>query len=287
MSQFIHYSQEYSENLWRQISNPSWGSYFYALVVISLFFWFLEIVIPWRKTQRKFRRDFFLDAFYMFFNVFIFPLICFYALSKLFEKFVLDQFFSGEASNIILLDMSAWPLWLQIFIFFLARDFVHFNIHRLLHRVPFLWQFHKVHHSVREMGFAAHLRYHWSENVFYRCGEYLPLAMLGATPEGYMLVHFLTLAIGHFNHSNIKIPLGPLKYLLNNPQMHIWHHAKVWPNSFRYGINFGLTLSIWDYIFKTACIPEDGRDIELGFEDVESFPEDFVSQTMIPMKLKK
>ena len=46
-------------------------------------------------------------------------------------------------------------------------------------------------------------------------------------------------------------------------QMHIWHHARTMPDSHRYGINFGLSLSCWDYLFGTAHIPHDGRDVEL------------------------
>ena len=47
-----------------------------------------------------------------------------------------------------------------------------------------------------------------------------------------------------------------------------------------YGMNFGLTLSLWDYLFGTAHIPEDGRDIELGFADVEEFPSTFIGQSL-------
>ena len=60
--------------------------------------------------------------------------------------------------------------------------------------------------------------------------------------------------------------------------MHIWHHAKHLPEDKQYGVNFGLTLSIWDYIFKTNYIPHNGRDIELGFPGVEEFPKTFVEQ---------
>ena len=77
---------------------------------------------------------------------------------------------------------------------------------------------------------------------------------------------------------------GPLKYIFNNPAMHIWHHAKKMPDSHPYGINFGISLSIWDYIFKTAHIPNSGRDIELGFDDVEQFLAGFVGQVIEPFK---
>jgi sterol desaturase/sphingolipid hydroxylase (fatty acid hydroxylase superfamily) len=59
------------------------------------------------------------------------------------------------------------------------------------------------------------------------------------------------------------------------------------PNNVRYGVNYGLTLSIWDYLFKTAHIPHNGRDIELGFENDETFPKDFIHQELYPIKFKK
>ena len=104
--------------------------------------------------------------------------------------------------------------------------------------------------------------------------------MIGFGIDDFFIVYIASLAIGHFNHSNITVPLGPLKYILNNPQMHIWHHAKAWPEGYRYGINFGLSLSLWDYLFKTASIPHNGRDIELGFPGSEQFPKTFIAQNL-------
>ena len=68
--------------------------------------------------------------------------------------------------------------------------------------------------------------------------------------------------------------------------MHIWHHAKELPENRKTGVNFGITLSIWDYIFKTNYIPHNGRDIELGFENDENFPQDFISQELYPLREK-
>ena len=62
--------------------------------------------------------------------------------------------------------------------------------------------------------------------------------------------------------------------------MHIWHHARDLPKEHRYGMNYGLTLSIWDYLFKTAYIPRDGRDIELGFPNLDRFPKTFWGQAI-------
>ncbi len=281
--------QGYASYLWQEILNPHWTNYFYWLIAVSVLFFVLELAKPWRKNQARFRQDFWLDFFYMFFNFFLFSLIIYNAASDVVVNLFNDFLGLFGITNLVAIHLETWPAWTQLLALFVIRDFMQWNIHRLLHRVPFLWEFHKVHHSVKEMGFAAHLRFHWMENVVYRVLEYIPLAMIGFGIDDFFIVHLFTLAVGHFNHSNFTINLGILKYIFNNPQMHIWHHAKEWPESHRFGVNFGLTLSIWDYLFGTDYVPYNGRDIELGFEGVDSFPKTFIAQSLhgLPFTLRK
>ena len=201
---------------------------------------------------------------------------------------VLLWIFQSDLSRLALFDIQQLPGWTQLLIFFLGMDLIQWFTHLLLHRFEFLWQFHKVHHSVEQMGFAAHLRYHWMENVFYTPMKFIVFILLGNfTPEHAFIVYFGSVVIGHLNHANIKLDYGPLRYLLNNPAMHIWHHSKEMPKQFPHGMNFGISLSLWDYIFKTNYIPESGRDIELGFDQVESFPTSFWGQLIYPIQRKR
>ena len=327
---FVSGYKNYAQYLWYELTNPGWHNYLYWLIIVSAFFFMLEIIKPWRKEQPKFRKDFWLDAFYMFFNFFLFSLIIYNATSDVVVKFVNDIIlgltsFDLQASN----PLNEWPYWSILLIGFVVRDFVQWWTHRLLHYHPRLWEFHKVHHSVRQMGFAAHLRYHWMETIVYRSLEYLPLALLGIGLYDFFVIHIFTLAVGHYNHSNISVDskwtgliLGLsigciaafgwlefgylfvdssvakltmiagggifgffilsrwMKVLFNSPEMHIWHHAYNVPEGRKYGVNFGITLAIWNYIWRTAVIPSEGRDIELGFPGVETFPEGFVGQVV-------
>ena len=319
----------YAGYLWQEITNPNWHNYFYWLIGVSLFFFALEWVKPWRKDQPKFRKDFWMDFFYMFFNFFFFSLIIYNAASDVVVNLFRDGLAAIGINNLILVKVQSWPVWAHLVLGFFVRDFVQWWTHRLLHWVPTLWEFHKVHHSVEQMGFAAHLRYHWMETVVYRTIEYLPLAFIGIGLNDFFIIHIFTLAVGHYNHSNITVSgkvsgavvggliaiwvmtinsevfvfegiglvyipgalaggilagafiLGPfMKIIFNSPEMHIWHHAYELPDSHPHGINFGITLAVWDYIFRTNHIPYDGRDIRLGFPGVEEFPDDFVHQNL-------
>ncbi|MBR10559.1 MAG: hypothetical protein CMP48_23110 [Rickettsiales bacterium] len=270
----------YANYLWQEITHPAWHNYFYWLLGVSLFFLMLEWAKPWRKDQARFRKDFWLDFFYMFFNFFLFSLIIYNAASNVVVHFFNDLLASIGIQNLVAFEVMSWPIWAHLLVGFVVRDFVQWWTHRLLHTSPQLWEFHKVHHSVEEMGFAAHLRYHWMETIVYRSIEYIPLALIGIGLRDFFIIHIFTLAVGHFNHSNIKVNLGFLKYIFNNPQMHIWHHAHDMPESHKNGVNFGITLSIWDYLFKTDYIPYEGRDIKLGFPGIEEFPKDFIHQNL-------
>ena len=276
----------YASYLWHTITHPFAGfNYFTYLILISLIVWGLEVWIPWRKNQAKIRKDFWQDSFYMFFNFYIFNLLFFVALSNTSAHLFGNLVSAVGLPQDHLLDLSAQAQWIQFLVFFLVNDFAQWGVHNLLHRVPFLWKFHKLHHSVREMGFAAHLRYHFGESFLYKTITYIVLSyVLNFKLENAFILHSFTILIGHLNHANLGWDYGPLRFILNNPKMHIWHHAKELPKSHPSGMNFGITLSLWDYIFGTAYIPSDGRDIELGFEGVETYPENFMEQQIRPFK---
>jgi sterol desaturase/sphingolipid hydroxylase (fatty acid hydroxylase superfamily) len=254
-----------------------------ALSVLVLLF---EILLPWRKGQKVLRKGFWLDVFYIFFNFFLFSLIGYNALSNIGVNLFNDVLAWFGISNIVAIELQSMPVWSQLLIMFVVADFIQWFVHVQLHKQPWLWKFHKVHHSVQEMGFAAHFRFHFMETIIYKSVQYIPLAMIGFGIEQFFVVHMFSVFIGHLNHANLPWNYGWLGYIFNNPKMHIWHHSKALPDSHSYGMNFGISLSIWDYIFKTAYIPKEGKNIKLGFEKVEDYPQDFFGQLMQPFKEK-
>ena len=270
---------------WRSIcfDVPWTRNYFWGLIVISLIVWGLEMLFPWRKQQALIRKDFFLDGFYMFFNFFIFSIFI-SGLYKIISKVAVDEF-QILPSSITVINLSTLSPLVQLLLFFVVLDFVQWVTHILMHRFSFLWKFHKVHHSVKEMGFAAHLRYHWMENIAYKPLKVIALMLIGGfQPEQAFIVHFMTISIGHLNHSNIKIDYGPFKYIFNNPIMHLYHHAKGLPANFNVGVNFAISLSIWDYIFKTNYVPIPDKDIVLGYENDHQMPSSFLGQIFYGFK---
>ena len=262
---------------------PNSENYFWGLIIISLVVWTLELSFPWRKNQKILRKDFWLDLFYMFFNFFLFSIFIdgFY---KIINK-ASYNLLSLNADSISLFKLSNFSPIIQLVIFFVILDFFQWITHVLLHKYPFLWKFHKVHHSVKEMGFAAHLRYHWMENILYKPLKVLAIMLIGGfEPEQAFIIHFLAITIGHLNHANINLSYGPLKYIFNNPVMHLYHHAYSVPNKFKTGVNFAISLSVWDYMFKTNYIPNAEGNIKLGYEGDSRMSKDFIGQLFYGFK---
>ncbi|WP_416442131.1 sterol desaturase family protein [Leeuwenhoekiella sp. A16] len=267
-----------------EITNPSWTNYFYWLLALSILVFLIEIILPWRTKQPIFRKGFWLDAFYILFNFFLFSLVGYNAISNVGVEVFNDFLAIFGVENIVAFHVNTLPVWSQLLIMFIIADFIQWNVHRMLHRVPWMWRFHKVHHSVKEMGFAAQFRFHFMETIIYKSIQYIPLAMIGFGIEQFFVIHMLAVFIGHLNHANVNWNYGKLGYIFNNPNMHIWHHAKELPPNHKYGMNYGLSLSIWDYLFGTAYVPESGRNIEIGFNGDENFPKDFKNQLTYPFK---
>jgi sterol desaturase/sphingolipid hydroxylase (fatty acid hydroxylase superfamily) len=126
-----------------------------------------------------------------------------------------------------------------------------------------------VHHSIVEMDWIGDWRFHWFEILVYNVLLYAPTALLGVSSEVALAVGVFDTLIGHFAHANLRCRIGWLKYLIDSPQMHIWHHSH--PTCGPTNRNFALTLSVWDWLFGTADLPNHDPT-RLGFEGIERYP---------------
>ena len=101
-----------------EITNPSWTNYFYWLIGLSLLVFVLEIIIPWRKKQPVIRKGFWLDAFYILFNFFLFSLIGYNALSNVGVELFADIIGIWGWENIVAINVDTLPVWTQLLIMF-------------------------------------------------------------------------------------------------------------------------------------------------------------------------
>lgn len=243
-----------------------------ALALISLLVLVMERVAPYRKDQKPLRSALGWDLVSLIVNGHFLGVI-FHGVATHWLLPPFDGWLeSAGLTDVVYRNAAAtWPLWLQIPVALVAIDFVQWCVHNLLHRVPWLWETHKAHHSVEdgEMDWIVSFRFQWTEVVVYRAVLYLPLAWFGFSAEAVMFHAIFGTLIGHLNHANLGFTYGPLRYLFNSPRMHIWHHDYAGTRTTTK--NFGIIFSTWDWIFGTAYLPEEAP-AKLGFPGVETFP---------------
>lgn len=166
---------------------------------------------------------------------------------------------------------TAFTVWL-----FVVDDFARYWVHRLLHTVPALWAFHKVHHSATTLNPLTVVRTHPVEGMIFAIrsalvvgfciavfvfafGDRVSLVMvLGAN-----VFKFLFNILGsNLRHS--EIPLGYwrwLEKLLISPAQHQVHHSDSPEHHDR---NFGVVFAVWDAMFGTLCHSERGQSLTYG-----------------------
>lgn len=261
--------------------------YFFWLLVISAFCLILERIRPWRKEQKLFRPQFGQDLFWLFFNGHYVGILVASIAAFLFA-WAMPAINQAKGLNLI----TGQPLLVQAVVFFVFKDLLEWGIHNLMHRIPWLWEFHKVHHSILELDWIGNFRFHWMEVIVYQGLAYLPLIILGVDGQIILVIAIVGTLIGHLNHSNLKISWGPLCYLFNSPRMHVWHHEHDPPAAHPYGVNFGICLSLWDWLFRTAHWPTpieapDQQPPRLGFRGDERFPKSLMGRFFVPLSRVK
>lgn len=257
--------------------------YVHWLIGLSLAFVVFERVRPRNAAQPALREGIETDLLYLVFNGHFLGVLIAWAADPI--ALALERLLgqAGLRDAVFRGVLSSLPAWGQFLIALVAMDLLHWTIHNMLHRVPALWEIHKVHHSIEKMDWIGSFRFHWGEGVVYKSLSYLPLAFLGARGDVLFWLAVFNTAVGHFNHANLRLSIGPLKYLLNSPGMHVWHHAH--PDEAPL-CNLGITLSVWDWLFGTAFLPARVPN-RLGFAGLEEFPRTAPGQMLHPLPVER
>ncbi len=252
-----------------------------ALLAVSLLVALLEWWRPWRPAQRQLRPGLLSDLAHLAINGHWLG-VGLYAVAATWQPAFTSLLQRLGVAGYAHLDVAArWPVWLQIGVALVVVDFLQWCVHRLLHRTSFLWEIHKVHHSIvdGEMDWIVSFRFHWLEVVIYQALLYLPLLPFGFGVEAVMVHAIFGTLIGHLNHANLDVSWGPLRYVLNSPRMHIWHHDAAGDE--KTTKNFGIIFSTWDWLFRTAKMP-DHPPARLGYDGVERMPNNILAHAVWP-----
>ena len=170
------------------------------------------------------------------------------------------------------------PTWARAVLAVVLGDLLVYGFHRACHAVPWLWRFHAVHHSAEHLDWLAAHREHPVDGVLTQLCQNLPAFCLGLSFESVAGLVALRGLWAIFVHSNVRLPLGPLRVLLGAPDLHHWHHARVASTKHNFA-----NLAPWiDVLFGTYHRPRGAEDWALGL--VDPWPKGYLAQLLEPFR---
>ena len=217
-----------------------------SLLVLALLFVPMERIWPLRE-QPVFRKGWQTDLAHFFTNHVAVQILGFLSMVPV------QLFFAWAVDSPVQRSIAAQPLWLQFVEVLFVVELASYWTHRAFHRVPLLWRFHSIHHSVEQMDWLAGSRLHVIDVVMTRLAGFLPVFVLGfslAAVYGYLIfVSFHAVYI----HANVRHRWPLLRRVLTTPEFHHWHHAAEPEAVDR---NFAVLLSCVDWMFGSAYLPD-------------------------------
>jgi len=215
-----------------------------AFFILLLIFLPLERLFPAHR-QGVFRKEWGTDLLFFLGQALLWtaPVVAILvAVSKYIDRLPL----SGVQSAV-----AALPMWAQFLCVIFLSDLAIYWAHRLSHQIPFLWRFHKVHHTAEKLDWMAAYREHPFDNLFTRLVENVPILLLGFPLHviaGFAVFRGLWAV---YIHSNVTLSPGPLRYLIGSSRLHHWHHDVKLASQ----VNFTNLSPIMDLIFGTFYDP--------------------------------
>ena len=175
----------------------------------------------------------------------------------------------GEARDLGLLRQLELPVWAHVLGAVLLLDLWTYTWHRMNHRIPFLWRFHRVHHSDAQMDVTTASRFHTGEIVLSSLLRIPLIVALGVTAWQLVLYETLMFAVVQFHHANVALPPrveAIVNKVIVTPAMHKVHHSRWQPET---DSNYSAFLSVWDRLFRSFRRREALHEVELGLAEFD------------------
>jgi sterol desaturase/sphingolipid hydroxylase (fatty acid hydroxylase superfamily) len=240
---------------------------------LALVFRPLEVVFPARPGQRFFRPAWLTDLCFFLGQYLLWNGLALWVLVQV------SHWLNGIVPYSFRHAVASQPWWLQALEVILLSDFFIYWGHRLQHRVSFLWRFHAVHHSAEHLDWLAAHREHPLDRIYTVGLINLPALVLGfpiETLAGFIAFRGLW-AI--YIHSNVRLPIGPLRVLLGAPELHHWHHDRD-----RDAGNYANISPLMDVLFGTYRCP-DHEPEHFGLN--EPTPKTYLGHLVLPLSRRK
>ena len=250
------------------------------LAAMALLFGALERLRP-ARSQRFLRRDLGADLGYYFLS----GIVPAFAVAA--ATVAVSWVLSGWVPPRFMAAVAALPLGLRVALLIVVGDAAYYAAHRASHAVPWLWRFHRIHHSPTELDWLVNTRAHPVDLMVARVVPLVPLLAFGLRQPGLRdmeavaaLYLTLTTVWAFFVHANVRVRLGPLEHVVTSPAFHHWHHHHE-PGAPQH-CNFASLLPVLDRLFGTWHLPPDRLPSSYGAAD--ALPPTLGAQLLSPFR---
>jgi sterol desaturase/sphingolipid hydroxylase (fatty acid hydroxylase superfamily) len=175
-----------------------------------------------------------------------------------------------DARGFGLLRWLPWPPWAETLLAFVLLDLWMYLWHRANHAMPFLWRFHRMHHSDAEMDATTGVRFHAGEVFLSVLARLVVLPLIGTTLWQVAIYEAVFVPVVLFHHSNVRLARWldrGLTAVVVSPTMHRVHHSR-W--RIETDSNYGSVFPWWDRLLGTFRSRDDCHTIRLGLDEFES-----------------
>jgi sterol desaturase/sphingolipid hydroxylase (fatty acid hydroxylase superfamily) len=187
------------------------------------------------------------------------------------------DYFAWAISPSLQAHVVALPAIIRFVLVILAADAVEYASHRAYHEVPLLWRIHAVHHSPEYMDWLSGSRLHFLEPLVTRALVLVPIVLLGF-PQDTIFAYLIFISVQSvIIHSNIKMKVGWLRYVVVTPQFHHWHHAS---DAEAIDKNYAAHTPLFDMLFGSWHLPKDRWPVKYG--TVKPIPGGMLGQFLHP-----
>jgi sterol desaturase/sphingolipid hydroxylase (fatty acid hydroxylase superfamily) len=145
--------------------------------------------------------------------------------------------------------LEGLPIVLMGPLYLVVADFMNYWVHRAEHAIPFLWQFHAVHHAPEEINFLTAYRVHPFSRLLVGISEIVVLILLGVPPTWWLPFGLVRGFLAAVQHTELDWSYGRLYPIVVSPVFHRLHHSR---DRRDFDSNYSQLLGIWDYLFGTA-----------------------------------
>ena len=243
----------------------------------SLIFIFVEKLFALRKQQPVFRAEWQTDFHHFIVNHMVVGFVL------LATNLLVHKLFGWAAKDGVRFWVQDLNFFVALFLIVLVADLVQYWTHRAYHEVPMLWRLHAVHHSAKSMDWLAGSRQHIVELLITRTLVLAPIYVLGFSKE---VIDAYIVVVGFqavFNHANVSVRLGPLRYLIVTPNFHHWHHSQ---DDEAIDRNYAAHFAFLDHLFGTAVQSDRKWPDRYGVQG-DYVPDGFLKQLAFPFVWKK